>query len=297
MRVKITRLGAPRCAGGENPLWDAKRQVLHYIDNTGRKVHSFDPAVGTSRTLVMPSVITTLVLRQGGDAVVTLRSGIHFLDLDTGALELVHPLPDPPPHVYNDGKVDSQGRFLIGASTANFADPAPDGGLFRLDSDRTLTRLDSGIHFSNSPCWSPDGGTFYFSDSWLNTTYAYNYDADTGSVSRRRIFVNTGDLGGLPDGATVDVDGRVWIAIYRAGKIAAFRPNGTLERVIEMPVKLVSSVAFGGPDLDRLYVTTIAHDVAAGGEEGQNAVDEQAGSLFVVEGLDARGRPEPEFGG
>ena len=296
--MKITRLDAPRCDGGENPMWDPARQVLHYIDNTGMKVHTYDPASGTSRTLQMPSVITTLVLRQGGGAVVTLRSGVHFLDLETGALELLHPLADPPPHVFNDGKVDSRGRFVIGASTANFAHPGPDGGLFRLDPDRSLTRLDTGVHFSNSPCWSPDGSTLYFSDSWINTTYAYDYDVETGDVSNRRPFVNTSDLGGLPDGATVDTDGLFWVAVFRAGKVAAYRPDGRLERVIDMPVKLVSSVGFGGPELDRLYVTTIAHDVAGAAQgDRPGEPDEQAGSLFVIEGLGVCGRPEPSFAG
>lgn len=294
--MKITRLDAPRCGGGENPMWDMERQVLHYIDNSGMKVHTYDPASGHSRTLDMPAVITTLVLRQGGGAVVTLRTGIHFLDLDTGALEMVHPLPDPPPHVYNDGKVDQRGRFVIGASTANFTDPGPEGGLFRLDPDLTLTRLDSGIHFSNSPCWSPDGKTFYFSDSWLDTTYAYDYDLETGVVDNRRPFVVTSGLGGLPDGATVDADGRYWVAVFRGGKIAAYNPDGTLEQAIDMPVPLVSSVAFGGPELDRLYVTTIAHDVTQG-EGSRDGNDDAAGCLFVIEGLGVRGLAEPLFAG
>lgn len=293
--MKITRLDAPRCAGGENPMWDAERQMLHYIDNSGMKVHSLDPVSSQARTLDMPAVITTLVLRDNGGAVVTLRTGIHFLDLDTGALELLHPLPDPPSYVYNDGKVDRLGRFLIGASTANFAEPGPDGGLFRLDPDLNLTRLDSGIHFSNSPCWSPDDRTFYFSDSWINTAYAYDYDLDTGAVSNRRVFVNTSDLGGLPDGATVDAQERVWIALYRAGRIAAFNPDGTVAGLIDMPVDLPSSVAFGGPALDRLFVTTIAHDLAAGGSD--NSGDNLAGCLFVIDGLGAQGRPEPRFAG
>jgi sugar lactone lactonase YvrE len=230
-------------------------------------------------------------MRRNGGAVVTLRSGIHFLDLDSGALEMIHPLGDPPPYVYNDGKVDSRGRFLIGASTANFAAPAPDGGLFRLDSDLTLTRLDSGIYFSNSPCWSLDGKTFYFSDSWIDTTFAYDYDVDTGAVSNRRPFVNTRELGGLPDGATVDAEGQFWVAVYQGGKIGAYRPDGTLARAIDMPVMLVSSVAFGGPDLDRLFVTTIAH-----GTQGEPS-EEGAGALYVIDGLGAKGRPEHLFAG
>lgn len=287
----ITKLDAPHCRGGENPMWDVRRQVLHYIDNSGMKVHTCDPASGKSRTLDMPAVITTLVLRQGGGAVVTLRTGIHFLDLESGELELVHPLPDPPPHVYNDGKVDSRGRFVIGASTANFANPEPDGGLFRLDPDRSLTRLDSGIHFSNSPCWSPDGATFYFSDSWLKTTYAYDYDAETGTVSNRRPFVDTSELGGLPDGATVDAEGLYWVAVYGSGKIATYRPDASLARTIDMPVKLVSSMMFGGPDLDRLFVTTI--EQGALGEP----VEDGAGNLYVIDGLGAKGLPEHHFAG
>ena len=244
-----------------------------------------------STTLDMPSIITTLVLRESGGAVATLRTGIHFLDFESGELELISPLADPPSHVFNDGKVDSQGRFLIGASTARFADPTPDGGLFRLDPDRSLTRLDSGIHFSNGPCWSPDGRTFYFSDSWLSTAYAYDYDIETGSVANRRSFVNTSDLGGLPDGATVDADGLYWVAVYRAGKIAAFRPDGKLERSIEMPVSLVSSVMFGGPELDRLFVTTIEQ-----GSHGE-PTEPYAGSLYVIDGLGTRGLPEHRYAG
>jgi sugar lactone lactonase YvrE len=289
--MKITKLQAPACQGGENPMWDAERGELHYIDNSGQKVHSYNPETGAARTLDMPNVITTLVLRKGGGAVVTLRSGIHFLDLDSGKLELIDPLADPPPYVYNDGKVDSRGRFLIGASTANFTAPAPDGGLFRLDPDCGVTRLDSGIHFSNSPCWSPDEKTFYFSDSWIDTTFAYDYDIETGAVSDRRAFVNTRELGGLPDGATVDVDGLYWVAVYQGGKIAAYRPDGVLERAIDMPVKLVSSVAFGGAGLERLFVTTIAH-----GTQGEPEED-GAGALYVIDGLGAKGRLENRFAG
>lgn len=289
--MKITRLAAPECRGGENPMWDGERGELHYIDNAGWKVHSYNPASNATRTLDMPNVITTLVLRQGGGAVVTLRNGIHFLNLDSGALEMVDPLSDPPPHVYNDGKVDSRGRFLIGASTANFTAPTPDGGLFRLDPDGTVTQLDTGIHFSNSPCWSPDEKTFYFSDSWIDTTFAYDYDIETGTVANRRPFVNTRDLGGLPDGATVDRDGLYWVAIYQGGKIGVYRPDGSPERTIEMPVKLVSSVAFGGPDLDRLFVTTIAR-----GALGESA-EQGAGALYVIDGLGAKGRPEHRFAG
>lgn len=290
--MRIARLDAPRCRGGENPMWDPTSQQLHYVDNIGRQVHTLDTVSGDTRTLEMPSIVSTLVLRERGGVVVTLGSGIHGLDLASGELELISPLSKPPRYVYNDGKVDRRGRFLIGGSTRTRPpEPKPDGGLYRLDPDHSLTQLDSGIHFSNSPCWSPDGGTFYFSDSWLFTTYAYDYDLETGAVANRRTFVDTSELGGRPDGATVDADGLFWVAIYGGAKIAAFGPDGKLERVIDMPIRLVSSVMFGGPDLDRLYVTTIAHGI-----EG-DAVEEGAGDLYVIEGLGARGLIEHRFAG
>ncbi len=289
--MRIARVETRRCAGGEGPLWDPAEQALYFIDNSGQKVHRYDPAGGTTRSWDMPNVITAMALRERGGAVVTLRSGIHFFDFETGALEVLSPLASPPPFVFNDGKVDCHGRFVIGASTANFANPAPDGGLYSLEVNHDLKVLDTGVHFSNGPCWSPDFKTFYFSDSWLYTTYAYDYDIETGEVANKRVFVDTRNLGGLPDGATVDRDGLVWIAIFRGGKIAAFRPDGRLERIVEMPVRLTSSVMFGGPELDQLYVTTIEK-----GPFGEPS-GEGAGDVYVIEGLGAHGMPESRYAG
>jgi len=289
--MRISRVDAPTCEGGENPLWDDAAGVLWYVDNSGRKIHRHDPASGANRTWELPSVVTTLALRASGGLVLTLRNGIHFLDPDSERLEALHPLPDPPPYVYNDGVVDARGRFLIGASTARFDDPQPDGGLYRLDGDHSLHRIDGDIHFSNSNCFSPDQRRFYFSDSWRKTIYRYDYDLETGGATGRSVFVQTDELGGLPDGATCDADGLLWVAIYGGGVIAAYRPDGTLERTVAMPVKLVSSVAFGGPGLDRLYVTTIAH-----GSLGE-PVEPGAGDLYVIDGLGARGLPEHRYAG
>lgn len=285
--MEITRMKAPPVDGGEGPLWDVAEQALYFIDNMGQKIHRLDPSNGATRSWDVPSVITALALRDRGGAVITLRTGVWAFDFETGQPELIHPLGDPPPYVFNDGKVDRRGRFVLGASTANFQEPTPDGGLFTLGADGALRRLDSAIHFSNGPCFSPDDRTLYFSDSWLKRIYAYDYDIETGEVANRRVFAETHDLGGLPDGATVDADGLVWAAIYGGGKIACFRPDGGIERVVETPVRLTSSVNFGGPGLDRLYVTTIKHGVHG------DPVEEGAGDLYVIDGLGARGTAEP----
>ena len=172
----------------------------------------------------MPNVITAMALRERGGAVVTLRSGIHFLDFKTGALEVLSPLASPPPFVFNDGKVDRHGRFVIGASTANFANPAPDGGLYSLEVNHDLKVLDTGVHFSNGPCWSPDFKTFYFSDSWLYTTYAYELQHRDRRESPISGFSSTPEI-------SVDCPMvRPWIAMVSSGSrffaAARLRPSG-----------------------------------------------------------------------
>jgi L-arabinonolactonase len=272
-------------------LWDRAEQALYFIDNFGRKLHRYKPAAASTRTWDMPSVITSVALREGGGAVVTLWTGIFFLDLQSGALDALLPLQESSAFAFNDCKVDRRGRLMIGGCTRRLMDPKPDGGLFRLDPDHRVTQVDTGVHFSNGPCWAPDNKTFYFADSFYNKQYAYDYDIETGEIANKRPFSDTSDLGGLPDGATVDSDGLVWVAVYGGGKIVAFRPDGKLERVVEMPVKMVSSVMFGGPNLDQLYVVTIEKDArGAPTEDG-------AGDVYVIEGLGARGLPEMRYAG
>lgn len=279
------------CRGGENPLWDGETQRLYFVDNIGRKAHRHDPGTGMTTSWDFDASITTLALRKGGGAVITLRSGLHYFDFETEALDMILPLPEGSPIVFNDGKVDRRGRFLIGASTSQFDNPVNDGGLFRMDPDGTVRQIDGDIHFSNGPCFAPDDRTLYFADSWRKTIYAYDYDIATGDIGNRRPFVDTNALDGLPDGATVDAEGNLWVAIYGGAKVVCFGPDGSLRRTIDMPVKLVSSVMFGGPDLDQLYVTTIAH--GAMGEP----VEEGAGAVYRIDGLGVKGLPEPRFGG
>lgn len=239
----------------------------------------------------MPSVITTLVLRKSGGAIVTLLDGIYSFDFVSSELKRLAAKPDEWSIVFNDGKVDSAGRFIIGGSTTNFENPTTDGGLYSFGDDHILRKIGEDIHISNGPCFAPDNRTLYFSDSWISTCYAYDYDVDSGLATNRRPFVTTENISGRPDGATVDSGGLIWIAIYGAGKVVAYRPDGRVERTISLPVKLVSSVMFGGEKLDQLFVTTISH--GALGEQ----TEENAGSLYVVSGLGVRGIREPKYTG
>jgi L-arabinonolactonase len=253
-------------------------------------VHRLHPASGAIRTWQVGKTIGSMALREQGGALVALSDGIYALDFASAA---VAPFALPhgmnPRAQFNDGKVDRRGRFVVGSGDSNLRETQPLGSLYRLDTDRSLTEMDRNIAISNGPCWSPDNRTFYFSDSLLHTIYAYDYDIETGEAGNRRVFANTLELGGIPDGATVDSDGLMWMAICEGSKVVAFRPEGRIERVIDMPVKLPASVMFGGPNLEDLYVTTI--DPALLGRPSMPG----GGDLFVIEGLGARGLPEPRY--
>lgn len=290
--MKIRRTNAPKCMVGEGPVWDVREQALYMVDIVGKVVHRYDPASGTTRTWNVGKVIGSMALRERGGAVVALRDGIYALDFETGAVA-PHALPkDLNPRIqFNDGKVDRRGRFIVGSGDSQLRDTQSIGSLYRLDTNGSLTELDTKIAISNGPCWSVDNKTLYFSDSLPYSIYAYDYDIETGAVANRRLFADTRELGGIPDGATVDRDGLMWMAICEGAKVVAFKPNGKVERVIDMPVKLPASVMFGGPDLDQLYVTTI--DPALLGRPSE----EGGGETWVIEGLGARGIPEPHYAG
>jgi sugar lactone lactonase YvrE len=268
---------------GEGPLWDAQEQALYFVDLFGQLLFRHDPNSGTFKQWKMPQPIAAATLTASGGMLVALADGFYAFDRASTALT-----PRARPTLatgtqFNDGKVDRQGRFLAGSMERTMK--VASGALFRLDGQQTR-EVDTGFVIANGPCWSPDGRTFYCSDSIPHLIYAYDYDTTTGAASNRRVFANTQSLGGIPDGATVDARGRMWMAICGGGKIVAFAPDGSVDQLVEMPTQWVSSVMFGGRELDRLYVTSL--DPTAVGFPP----DEQAGYLYVIEGLEAKGLPE-----
>lgn len=189
-----------------------------------------------------------------------------------------------------DGKVDRCGRFIVGSSDRGMKEAR--GKLYALDPGATSLRvIDDDIFLANGPCWSPDDRIFYHADSIRKTIYAYDYDIERGTASNRRIFASTEDLGGIPDGATVDAEGHVWSAICEGGKLVRFRPDGSIERILEFPLKLPGSVMFGGPQLDHLFVPSLSP--AFMGREA----DPLDGSTYAIKGLGIIGIEEPRFAG
>lgn len=292
--MKIERVGNVRCKLGEGPVWDVREQALYFVDTLAGTLWRYEPDSAQFQSWQTPGLLGSIALRERGGAVLALGHGFHFFDFNTGQATLIaDPQAAGGATQFNDGKTDRRGRFFAG--TVHKRATEPQAALYRLDADQSVHEVDSGIVISNGPCWSPDGNTFYFADSMRQDIYAYDYDADTGNVSNRRVFANTAALGGIPDGATVDRDGRLWSAICNGGKIVCYRPDGVVETVIEAPRELVSSVMFGGANLDELYCTSI--DAAQMPKEFGCDPEDGGGELFVIRGLGVTGLPESRFAG
>jgi L-arabinonolactonase len=288
--MQITRLPLPRCSVGEGPVWDAAEQALYYIDILEKRVFRWDPASGDVRGWEVPAMIGSMALRERSGAILALPDGIHALDLDSGAVTPFALFDPPDPAVQlADGKVDRAGRFVFGTSHRQAQEPV--GGLYSLGPNRAIAQLDRELILGNGPCFSPDNRVLYHADSMRHAVYAYDYDLATGAASNRRLFFDSSAYGPIPDGATIDDAGDMWLAICEGGVVLRLSPAGVVRQVIEMPTRLPASCMFFGPELDRLFVPSI--DPSFLGREPAEA----DGWCYVIDGLGARGLPEPRYRG
>lgn len=291
--MKIEVLVDVKTTLGEGPLWDVQEQRLYWIDSADGRVFRATAQGNELRAWQVPQKIGSMALRKGGGAIVSLARGLHTLDFESGDIQLI---TDPEPELLNnrlnDGKVDAQGRFVFGSMDT--LEEGPNGALYCLDTDMSVRKLDDHIIVSNGPCWSPDGRIFYFSDTWSGDIWAYDYDQKTGNIANKRVFTTLqGKHFRSSDGSTVDEEGCLWNAQVYEGILVRYNPDGSVERTIPMPVKNVTSVMFGGPELDVLYVTCMSKPPLP--RFPKDSV--LGGSVFAITGLGIRGLPEHRFAG
>ena len=285
----IRRVGHTKDQLGESPVWDDRAEQLYWIDSLAGAIHRLDPATGELRDFHAPAPIGSMVLRRDGGAMLALRHGFFRYDFESGQPTSVASIGCDHPMVrLNDGKVDPYGRLVAGTMHGGRAHDEPAlGGLYRLEAG-ALELLDRDLGVCNGPCFSPDGSTLYLADSARRTIWAYDYRRD-GPPTNKRQFVDTRALNSAPDGATVDNNGYLWSVLVHAGAVARFAPDGRLDRTVELPVRHPTSVAFGGPNLDILYATSISKSTNLSDSEPD------AGGLFAIEGLGVRGLPARRF--
>ena len=264
---------------GEGSLWDAGKQRLCWLDIVGKRLFIYDPEGNTNRELEIPEMAGTVVPRRAGGLILSLESGIHAFDPESGALEkIADPEAQRSETRYNDGKCDPSGRFWAGTMGRN--GEAGLGSLYRLDVDGSVTQILDGVDISNGIAWSPDRRFMYWTDTLKGEIYAFDYDDASGGISNRRIAFKLDSVDGLPDGMTIDAEGMLWAACWEGGKVIRIDPKaGKKLSEVKLPASRVTSCAFGGQKLDRLYITTARMGLG----EAELAEQPYAGSLFVCE--------------
>jgi sugar lactone lactonase YvrE len=176
---------------------------------------------------------------------------------------------------FNDGKVDPSGRFLAG--TMQWQESNAMGSLYMLAADGSVVTLLEEAEVSNGLAWSPDGTVLYYIDSARHTVDAFDVEPGTGRLSGRRVVARV--QGGDPDGMAIDDEGLLWVAVWEGSRVDRINPaDGRQVAVVPMPTRNVSSVAFGGPLRDELFVTT----ARSGLDNNALAAEPHAGDLFIV---------------
>jgi sugar lactone lactonase YvrE len=255
-------MSLPYAKLGEGPHWDIPTQSLYWVDIPAGTVHRRD-ADGAHTGWDVGLPVGAVVPRRGGGVCVAAGNGFYAVDLDAGVVEELATAPGLPGTRMNDGACDRAGRFYAGSMDC---DEAPGRGAFyRLDPDHSVTTLFDGVGISNGVGWSPDDRLMYYIDSLAYRVDVLDYDPQTGEMGERRPFARLGSGETVPDGLAIDAEGGVWVAVWGGGVIQRYDPDGTLTGVVRLPAAFVTSCAFGGQELDELFITTAAGPGRSGG--------------------------------
>jgi sugar lactone lactonase YvrE len=271
----------------EGPRWDAERGELLWVDILGGTLHrgrpGIDGALESVETITLGRHVGAVAPATTDGYVLAASTGFLHVD-DAGAVsELAQPAAGRRDVRMNDGACDAHGRFWAGTMAY---DESPGAGvLYRLELDGSCTTVLTGLTISNGIGWSPDGATMFLVDSGTSRVDAFDFDASSGDISRRRTIVTIEEPGVAPDGLTVDEDGGIWVALWGGGAVRRYRPDGALLTAVPLPVDRPTSCAFGGPDRSTLFVTTARHGLDAAALSRQP----HAGRVFRIEGLGVQG--------
>jgi sugar lactone lactonase YvrE len=273
---------------GEGPIWDAREQAVYWVDIPEKRVFRWSEADGT-RTVAGDRHICSLLPRETGGFIGGGYDGFLEIGPDLAVSVIADPEPELADNRFNDGKVDRAGRFWAG--TMDRTEREASGSLYRLDPDLRWTRIDSGYRVTNGPAFSRDGRTMYHTDSARQVVYAFDLGKD-GRASNRRVHLQFGEGDGYPDGMTVDAEDCLWIAFWDGWCVRRFSLAGERIAELRVPAQRPTSCAFGGANLDRLFITTASRDLTS----EELAAQPYAGGLFMTS-PGVTGIAEPLFAG
>jgi len=277
---------------GEGVQWNVADQSVWWTDIQAAKIYRYHPASKILTDWSTPEPVGCFAFAQGeARLLVAFASGIAWFDLDSGKREwLARPESNIKGNRLNDGRIDRQGRFWVGGVVDERHNAEQSTSLYCLDHQLQLSRHLTGLSISNSLCWSPDSRFMYHADSPTHRICRYDFDAASGAISNPRIFAEVpSDI--EPDGACIDADGYLWSAQWGGSRVVRYTPDGEVAAILELPVSQPTCVAFGGPDLDWLLVTSARKGLSA----QQLAEQPEAGNLMIFK-TGIRGLPESRFG-
>ena len=258
---------------GEGPLWDHRTGVVAWVDILAGLVHITEPGTGVTTSIPAGTEVGALALHGDEGYLLATRSG--FAVLEGTRVETLDEVLTAEGQRMNDGALDPVGRFVAGSITN---DRSPTGALYVRDVDGSARTLFGGVTVSNGLAWSAAGDRMYYIDSALQGIDVMDYDLAEGVVSDRRRLVSIPDADGTPDGMTIDAEGCLWVAFFGGAAVRRYSPTGELIGEVELPVSRITSCAFGGQNLEQLFITSAA--VGATPDDPPRALD---GALFVVE--------------
>jgi D-xylonolactonase len=257
MKTELEILADDRNLCGEGPLWDEREQALYWTDITGGRFFRYLWRERRHEVLSENFQVSGFCSQQNGGFVVTNNRGI-WLWSPARQPVLLASQSEGRECVMNDCAADPLGRVYSGSWHLDENGRSAPSFLFRVDTDGSVHIADEGICFSNGLAFSPGGGVLYFADTVARCIYAYDWRAHDGALSNRQVFARIDRAEGLPDGVAVDAEGFVWCAHWFGGCLTRYDPDGRRERRVDIPASQTSSLCFGGPDLNEIYVTSAA---------------------------------------
>ncbi|CAH0587175.1 unnamed protein product [Chrysodeixis includens] len=281
---------------GEGPHWDHAKEVLYFVSIMDSTINKFVPAIDRLTSVKLDVTPHFIIPVEGKKNHFVISQGRKVVEIEWSGMQntikilrtIAEVDDDHPTNVFNDGKADPRGRLFSGTMAPGIDTESLNskkGSLYRFDPDGSAHKLATGISVANGLCWDLKEKAFYYIDSMEYSVRRYDYDVESGDISNLTYVFSLKDheLGMIADGMTIDTDGNLWIALFGGHHVVKVDPRtGTLLDKIEIPVKQVTSVTFGGPHLNVLYVTTGALDF-----EGPQPPP--AGATFAVTGIRARG--------
>ncbi|MGP3778769.1 SMP-30/gluconolactonase/LRE family protein [Halanaerobium saccharolyticum] len=260
----------------EGPFWDQSQQKLYWVDILDKTINIFNPASSENKIMQLEKMIGALIPAENEKLLAALEDGLYLIDPETLEQEfLVNPDPNTDQTRFNDGKCDRRGRFWVG--TMDLKENRPLGALYCLDQKLDLTEKLNELKISNGLAWSLDNQTMYHIDSPTRKVFAFDYDLETAQITNKRVIIEIPETEGVPDGMTIDAQGKLWIAHFGGAQVSRWNPE-TGEKIekVELPVSNVTSCAFGGENLDQLYITT----ASVGLSEEEKNEQPLAGGIF-----------------